>query len=171
MIDTVTRFLNQLPDQRAANQLRPIFEAIADTISTTSLMSAAIVIKAGGSALAKTGAAIWHGLAGGTRVVIPAATDLAAFAGTVAADAFNVYAHFVDAAGTLTTVMGTAGATEAAVVFPARPAKKILIGYTKINPTGTGDFVGGTTVLDDATVVPNAVFVSVVGGYDPTVKM
>jgi hypothetical protein len=171
MIETITRFLNKLSDQRDANQLRPVLEAVADTISTTSHMSAGLVIKAGGSALVKTGAAIWHGLAKGTRVVLPAATDMAAFAGTVVNTKFNVFAHFVDSAAALTTVMGVEAATEAAVVFPVRPLGKILIGYTKINVTGTGNFVGGTTALDDATVAPNAVHVSVVGGYDPTVKI
>ena len=171
MIETITRFLNKLSDQRDANNVRPILEAIADTISTTSLMSAGLVIKAVGGVLAKTGAAPWHGFAKGTRVLLAAATDMAAFSGTVVNATFNVFAHFVDAAGALTTTMGTAGATAAAVVFPVRPLGKILIGYTSINPTGTGNFVGGTTALDDVTVVPNAVFVSVVGGYDPTVKI
>jgi hypothetical protein len=35
-----------------------------------------------------------------------------------------------------------------------------MIGFVIVNPTGTGDFVGGTTDLDDATVAPNAVYVN-----------
>ena len=38
-----------------------------------------------------------------------------------------------------------------------------------INPTGTGNFVGNTTALDDVTVVPNAVYVNTIGAFDPTV--
>jgi hypothetical protein len=171
MIDTISRILNKLSGARDGYILQQVLAPIADAISTTSLMSAALVIKAGSSTLAKTGASIWHGLAGGARVVLPAATDMAVFAGTVVNLKFNVFAHFVDSAGGLTTVMGVEGATAAAVVFPIRPLGKILIGYTTINVTGTGNFVGGTTALDDATVIPNAVHVSVVGGYDPTIKI
>lgn len=41
-----------------------------------------------------------------------------------------------------------------------------------INPTGTGDFVGGTTALDDATVVPNAVYLNGnIGPFDPSVRL
>ena len=40
---------------------------------------------------------------------------------------------------------------------------EVVIGYVIINPTGTGNFVGGTTELDDSTVVPNAVFVNTQG--------
>ena len=46
---------------------------------------------------------------------------------------------------------------------------KALIGFVVINPTGTGNFVGGTTPLDDATVVPNAAYVNTTEGFDPTV--
>ena len=31
---------------------------------------------------------------------------------------------------------------------------EVSIGFVIINPTGSGSFVGGTTALDDATVVP-----------------
>jgi hypothetical protein len=55
----------------------------------------------------------------------------------------------------------------AAVVWPATVAGKTVVSYTIINPTGTGNFVGGTTALDDGTVVPNAVYVPVVGPFDP----
>jgi hypothetical protein len=46
-----------------------------------------------------------------------------------------------------------------------------MIGFVIINPTGTGPFVGGTTALDDATVVPNAVFVNVTGAFDPSIQI
>jgi hypothetical protein len=65
--------------------------------------------------------------------------------------------------------MGTEGATLAAVKFPQFPNDKALIGFVIIHPTGTGNFVGGTTALDDATVVPNAVYQNSTAGFDPYV--
>lgn len=126
------------------------------------------VIKSGGSALSKTGAAISYGVANGVAVKIAASTDQAAYAGTVTNAKFNVYVQFIDSASALTSAMGTEGATLAAVVWPAIPAGKAVVSYTIINPTGTGNFVGGTTALDDGTVAPNAVYVSVPCPFDPT---
>lgn len=136
-------------------------------LKTRALSSAGLVIKAGGSALVKAGTA-FYAAAGGTLVTKGANTDMAALAGTVTNAKFNVFVFFIDSAGTLTTLMGTEGATLAAVVWPTFPANKACVGFTVINPTGTGGFVGGTTALDDATVVPNAVHISVVGALDPS---
>ena len=85
---------------------------------------------------------------------------MAALAGTVTNAKFNVFAFTVNAAGTLATRMGVEGATLGGITFPTIPDGEVVIGYVIINPTGTGNFVGGTTVLDDATVVPNAVYVN-----------
>lgn len=171
MIDTITRYLNQIKDGQDRLNLLAVIKPIADRLSTCTLNSAGLVIKAGGSALVKTGATPTAVSVKGKLQSIAAATDMAALSGTVVNATFNVYAFFVDAAGTLTSAMGTAGATLGAVVFPAIPEGKALIGYTIINPTGTGDYVGGTTALDDVTVVPNAVHVSVVGGFDPSILL
>ena len=65
--------------------------------------------------------------------------------------------------------MGTEGATLVAAIPPPIPDGKTVIGYVTINPTGTGNFVGGTTNLDAATEVPNAVFVNTLGPFDPTI--
>lgn len=169
MQDTITRNLSAMASERDKAALRPILNAVGTRSSNQSLNSAGLVIKAGGSALVKTGASAWYGIVTGILVTKAAATDMAALSGTVTADMFNVYCFFVDSAGTLTSQMGTEGATLAAVKFPEFSATKTLIGFTIINPTGTGDFVGGTTALDDATVVPNAVHLSTVGSFDPTV--
>jgi hypothetical protein len=133
------------------------------TVSGQSLIhnSGGLAIKTAGSALVKSVNTI-YALVGGT-LVKKTATDMAALSGTVTADKFNVYAFFIDAAGTLTTVMGTEGDTLAAVVMPQASATRAMIGYVIINPTGTGNFVGGTTALDDATVVPTAAYVDTVG--------
>lgn len=120
-----------------------------------------LAIKTGGSAIVKTANTIKFSVDG--NLATKAAADMAALVGTVANAAFNVYAFFVDSAGTLTSAMGTAGATLADVVFPTVATTKTMIGYIIVNPTGTGGFVGGTTALDDATVVPNVVYVDTVG--------
>lgn len=89
--------------------------------------------------------------------------------GTVTADMFNVFVLTIDSAGAITVTMGTEGATIGAVVFPAIPDDQAVVGFVIVNPTGTGDFVGGTTEFDDATVVPNAVYVNTVGTFNPNV--
>lgn len=127
--------------------------------------SAGLVIKAGASPLVKGGSA-FAALLGNTLVSKAANTDMAALSGTTNNATFNIYCFYIDSGGTLTSAMGTAGATLAAVVPPVTPASKVLIGFTIINPTGTGNFVGGTTALDDATVAPNAVHISCVGNVD-----
>lgn len=81
-------------------------------------------------------------------------------ANSVAADLFNVIVLTIDAEGTVTPTNGTAGATLAKVVFPAVPAGEAVIGFVIVNPTGTGNFVGGSTDFDDKTVVPNAVYIN-----------
>jgi hypothetical protein len=170
-MDTLVRNVNNVPDVQTRRAVQAMMQGIYDRYSSQALQSAGLVIKAGGSALAKTGGSATKLLADGKLVNIAAATDMAALAGTVTNAKFNVYCFFVDSAGTLTSAMGTEGASLAAVVFPTFPAKKALVGFIIINPTGTGPFVGGTTALDDATVVPNAVFISPQGPFDPSARL
>ena len=73
---------------------------------------------------------------------------------------FNVFVFTVNASGTVKSYLGTAGATLGAVVFPTTADGEAVLGFVIVNPTGTGDFVGGTSALDDATVVPNVVYVN-----------
>ena len=165
--DTLVRWLEGLSDVRDKGFIQACFSPLFDRQTSLCISSAGLDIKAGGSALVKSGASATLLLANGRLQSIASATDMAALAGTVAADAFNVYCFFCDGGGTLTTLMGTAGASLAAVKFPQLPLGKAMIGFVIINPTGTGDFVGGTTPLDDATVVPNAVYVNAQAGFDP----
>jgi len=104
----------------------------------------------------------------GVIVKVAAATEVA-LSGTVTADKFNVYVLTVNSSGTVTATMGTEGADLAHIVMPAVPTDQAMIGFVIINPTGTGNFVGGTTELDDATVVPNAVYVNANMGFNPNV--
>lgn len=80
--------------------------------------------------------------------------------GTVTNAKFNVYVLSMTAAGVVSAAMGTEAATLAGVVFPTLADGSAMIGFVIVNPTGTGNFVGGTTDLDDGTVVPNAVYVN-----------
>jgi hypothetical protein len=80
--------------------------------------------------------------------------------GSVTNAKFNVYVLSIDSAGTVTAQMGTEASTLAGVVFPTVASGNAVIGFVIVNPTGTGSFVGGTTDLDDGTVVPNAAYVN-----------
>lgn len=102
-----------------------------------------------------------------TGILVKKTTAEIVVAGTVTNAKFNVFVLSIDNAGTVTASMGTEGATIGAVVFPAIPADNAVIGFAIVNPTGTGSFVGGTTDFDDATVVPNAVYVNTVGTFNP----
>lgn len=169
MQNTVTQFLGGLSNENNRYALLQIFKPIADRLSTQSLNTAGLAIKAGGSAIVKTGATAYYAVCRGDLVTKAPATDMAALVGTVTNAKFNVFCFFVNAAGTLSTAMGTEGATLAAVIPPAPPEGSAQLGFVIINPTGTGNFVGGTTALDDATVVPNAVYINTIGPYDPTI--
>lgn len=71
----------------------------------------------------------------------------------------------IDSSGNMQIAAGTAGASAVAVVLPTIPASYAVVGMVQVNPTGTGDFTGGTTDLNDGTVVPNAVYTNY--GFHP----
>lgn len=96
-----------------------------------------------------------------------AASSEVALSGTVVNAKYNVYVLSVNSAGTVTATMGTDGATLAAVVWPTKPADEAIVGFVIIHPSGTGNFVGATTDLDDGTVVPNAVYVNCTAPFNP----
>lgn len=171
MQGTISQNIAALTDGLTQKALGTILRAVGDRLSSQTLTSAALRIKGGSaSAIVQTNAASVY-VANGKLVTKATATDLAALSGTVTNATFNVFAHFIDSAGTLTSAMGIGATTLAAVQFPTIPETKAVIGFVIVNPTGTGNFVGGTTVLDDATVVPNAVFVNTVGAFDSTVTL
>ena len=158
----MTTSVGGLSDASMRSALLKLQSAVTDVLLSTG----GLAIKAGASALVKA-ATLCKAWVNGTLVSIAANTDMAALSGTVAADLFNVYVFYVNSAGTLASAMGTAGATLGAVVFPTIPADSAVIGFIIVNPTGTGDFVGGTTALDDATVVPNVVYVNTPFPFNP----
>lgn len=168
MKDSIAHYIGGLANETLRRWLRVIIDPIGDRLSSQNVTSAVLAIKAGGSAVVK-GSAAFNGIAKGRLYTKVINTDMAALVGTVVNATFNVWVFSVDAAGTLRSDIGNAGATLGAVTFPEPLFNQAIIGYVIINPTGTGNFVGGTTALDDATVVPNAVYVNITGGFDPTV--
>lgn len=170
MKDTVARFLAGISASSDREALRAVINPIADRCSTQVLSTPGLAIKTGGSAIVKAGTA-FYACVQGILLTKAANTDMAALSGAVTNAKFNVYCFYVDSAGTLTSAMGAEGATLATVKWPEPPQGKAMIGFVIINPTGTGNFVGGTTALDDATVVPNAVYVNTVGDFDPSILL
>lgn len=173
-MDKLNSIINALSDKSNAlllfNALKPLY----DEARCQMLTSAGLVITAtAGKYVPKTGAAISYGVVKGYHVSIAAGTDMPALAGTVTNTKFNVFCFFANKAATsltsadMVSAMGTEGASLDLVKFPGFPEGKTLIGYVIINPTGAGNFVGGSTALDDVTVVPNTVYVSLVGAFNP----
>lgn len=165
MQNTVTQQLSGLAAVSDRNALRPLLRALADRFSSQATATAGLVIKTGGSTLAKTGSTAFAGVASGVPVAIAASTDMPALVGTITAAKYNVFCFFIDSASTVTVAMGTEGATLAAVKFPPFPEGKALVGYLVVTHSST--FTGGTTALDTATTV----YVSPVGAFDPTISL
>ena len=139
---------------------------LIDILEKHAMNSGALAIKAGGNVLAKTVSDVYYFIGG--KLYKLAACDMATLVGTIhnsgtTLDMINVFVFTVNAAGTVAVAMGTEAATLANVVFPATPVASAVIGFLIIDlatGAGTGDFVGGTTALDDATVVPTAVYIN-----------
>lgn len=163
MLDTMTRYLQDVPEARSRHALRRVIGTLIDRYSSQPLTSAGLVIKAGGGVLTKTGAADFYATAAGVLVKIAASTDMPSLVGVnITAGAFNVVCFFIDNAGVVTLAAGSQGATLGAVTWPQFPVRKALIGFLII--TNAGAFTGGTTALDTATTV----YVSPLGAFDPT---
>jgi len=170
-LENLTQRLAAVNDHKEKYNLYLLFRALFEQFRSQSNSSAGLVIKSASSALVKTGASVYHYVAQGIKGRIAAATDMPALSGTVTNAAFNVYVFSVDKGGTTYSQMGTEGATEAGIRWPSLAPGRAVIGYVVINPTGTGNFVGGTTALDDGTVTPNAVYINVIGAFDPNITI
>lgn len=170
-MEPLAQRLLAIPDKAMARALQLVLEPYVERMKSCALSTAGLVIKAGSSALAKTGSAITHYIANGVKGRIAGSTDMPALVGTVTNAKFNVFVFTVDSGGTVRVQIGVEGATEAAIKWPVLDQKRAILGMIIINPTGTGNFVGGTTALDDVTVVPNAQYISPVGVFDPTTKI
>lgn len=173
---TANQFLQAIADVGIRNAIGKIVFPLTRRTSARVLRIGTLAIIGAGNAGVKTTTQIVAAVgpsAGNqwpTRLVVKAAGNMPALVGSVANATFNVFAFFMNQAGTITVAQGlTPGSTLLAVTFPPIPDGSVLIGFVIINPTGTGAFVGGTTPLDDATVVPNANYVDIIGGFDPYV--
>jgi len=161
-----------LPEKKILAALATDLSQHYQTEQAVLLVSGALAIKAGGGVLVKAVNATYAcALNAAGQVVLltkVANTDMAALAGTVTNAKFNVFCFFQDSAGTLTTLMGVEAATIGAVVFPTFPTNKAWMGMIIVNPTGAGNFVGGTTPLDDVGVIPNVVYVNGISSFNPS---
>jgi hypothetical protein len=139
-------------------ELSALFDKLQRAVTNKLLVSGALAIHGSASTLAKTAATAYVLIDG--KLYSKAAADMPALVGTVTNADFNVFVFTMNAAGTLKTYAGTQATTLGGVVFPTVADGEASLGFIIVNPTGTGDFVGGTTALDDATVVPNVVYVN-----------
>lgn len=165
MLDTMTRYLSGLTEERWRNAMRFVFSPLIDRYSSQPLTSAGLVINSD-NVTAKIGASDFYAVAAGTLVKIAAATAMPALTGlNVTATKFNVICFFVDSASTTSVAMGTEAATLGGIKWPQFPVNKALIGFFIVNYAST--FTGGTTHLDTAGVV----YVSPLGPFDPSVLL
>jgi hypothetical protein len=137
-------------------ELSGLFDKLQRNLLNKILAKGTLAIHGSASTLVKTTTTLYV-LVDGVIVKL-AAADLTALVGTVVNATFNVFVFTINASGTVKVYMGTAGATLGAVVFPTTLDGEVPFGFILVNPTGTGNFVGGTTALDDGTVVPNVVY-------------
>ena len=155
-----------IADKNDGQLLNQALKGIYNRFSTQIFNSGAIAIGTTKQKV-KTAAAI-YGTVNGVLFSKAITDDAFTLAGTVTNAKFNVYCLYLDVTGAVSAAMGAEGAALVNVKFPPLPENKVMVGFVVINPTGTGNFVGGTTALDDATVVPNAVYVNTIGAFDPT---
>jgi len=174
-MQNLSQVAGAMADKRDGSLVLEMLKGLYDRLRCQMTTTAGLVITAtSGKKVPKTGAAISYGIVKGQPFSIAAGVDMPALAGTVTNAMFNVFCFFANKADESLTAtdmesrMGIEAATMEAVKFPAFPEGKTLIGYIIINPTGTGNFVGNTTALDDATVAPGTIYISPVGGFDPS---
>lgn len=142
------------------------FNASVNTDNATAsavLSTPGLVINAGGALIAKAGSA-FAALANGVLVYVVANTAMPALAGVIATTKFAAWAFYIDSAGTITVSAKTAdAATLAAAValVPAPPVGKAMIGFIVVQNATGGNFTGGTTALDAASITTT--YVNTVG--------
>lgn len=168
MINTVRQYLNGAIPELMRRALINVLDPAANLDSCGVLNSAGLTTN---TALVKTGSGITYAIVNRVFLSIAGSTNMPALVGTVKNATYGAFFFYTDQNGNLTTLAATPGATLAAMKMPATPINKALIGIMLINPTGTGDFVGGTTSLTDGTVVPNAVFINTTATVDPTISV
>lgn len=170
MFDNLSQRLLAITDKSLAYNLRLLLEPLFSRTRSCMLSTAGLVIKVGGSTLAKTGAITVHYIADGVKGRILSATDMPALTGlNIANGKWNVIVFTVDKAGTVRAQIGKRDATtEAGIQWPELDQRRAIVGMIVIN-AATGAFTGGTTPLDDATLAVQ--YISPIGSFDPSVKI
>lgn len=167
---TLLQWINQFSDKRDAWTIYKTLSGVYAALSSVALNSATVNIKSTAKETIETGAVV-NAVVNGSPVSLANDLELATPTGTVENGTHNVFVWTVDAAGNSYVQMGAPGAARADVRFPDIAPGRAAIAMVYINPTGTGDFVGGTTALDDATVTPNAALVNIVGPFNPSLQV
>lgn len=170
MFDNLSQRLLAITDKSLAYNLRLLLEPLFSRTRSCMLSTAGLVIKVGGSTLAKTGAITVHYIADGVKGRILSSIDMPALTGlNIANGKWNVIVFTVDKAGTVRAQIGKRDATtEAGIQWPELDQRRAIVGMIVIN-AATGAFTGGTTPLDDATLAVQ--YISPIGSFDPSVKI
>lgn len=153
---------------RTADQnMLDILTKIQSALSDVCLSTAGLAIGTGSKKKVKIVTACKAVINGAIKGV--AANTECALAGTVTNAKFNVFAIYATDTDTVAASMGVEAAALAGVTLPTIPANAAVLGLLIVNPTGTGNFVGGAsgTDLDDGTVVPNAVYINTPYPFNP----
>ena len=161
-MEKLTQRINQIGDLMVRRNLQLVLEGIYKRMGNFAIQGAGLTI--GTTKPKLTSGTAWYGMVGGILVKKAATTDLITL--TTASNCtnakFNVTVFTINSSGTITNRAGTEGASLATITWPTLPSTEAVFGILIVNPTG-GNFVGGTTDLNDATVQPNAVYLNPVG--------
>ena len=161
-MEKLTQRINQIGDLMLRRNLQLVLEGVYKRMGNFAIQGAGLTI--GTTKPKLTSGTAWYGTVGGILVKKAATTDLITL--TTASNCtnakFNVTVFTINSSGTITNRAGIEGASLATISWPTLPSTEAVFGILIVNPTG-GNFVGGTTDLNDATVQPNAVYLNPVG--------
>ena len=161
-MEKLTQRINQIGDLMVRRNLQLVLEGIYKRMGNFAIQGAGLTI--GTTKPKLTSGTAWYGTVGGILVKKAATTDLITL--TTASNCtnakFNVTVFTINSSGTITNRAGIEGSSLATISWPTLPSTEAVFGILIVNPTG-GNFVGGTTDLNDATVQPNAVYLNPVG--------
>jgi hypothetical protein len=140
----------------ALDRLAAVESAVVRTYLKNAFLLAAptLQIKAEGSKLVKSGAAI-EALVAGIRVSKAENTDMPMPMGTVATTKFAAWAFDMDSSGTLSVTTKSADADSAAAALAgvaALAANKVRLGYAILQNGSAGNWAGNTDNLDAADI-------------------
>ena len=162
--------LRSLSDKTGMKDLTKLLEGVMSALSSRTIDTPVLAI--GSSSTAKvliTNAVLVF--VNGKIVLVPASTTAgteAPLTGTIADGYINMYGIYVDAAGTLSSALGTPTLIAngiGGVIPPPTPLKKTCLGYVTVSTTGAA-FTGGTTALSAGTATD--LYYNVAGPCDPS---